>query len=614
MKRTRAPAPGRGACAPGFRYAPAMGQSLAVVIGGAAVPLLLSCLSPAGECGPGGACPAGQTCHPRYNFCYQPEAPQVSWASPLPDQILPGATATASGLIAFGGEYSAEISIGRPDLWRPLSVASAGQFSAQLPLPTSDGAPQPVRIRLTEPASLGGRVTVSSIYRAVDNVAPALSFSEPSPRPAPTTVRVRASEPLDGVLPAAVPLDGDAPAVAGRWNGDHTEVRFEGLAHDATYAVQVPAGSLRDRAGNPAGAFAMTFTTGPVTPPSGATIPIGTLDLTDLAVSSDGEGAVSLLLSSAQGIVVWGELSPRTGLFRMLGQATGIGLQDFQAISAPMPNQRWPDGTSRRALGAMMGRAASGAVVRSLVYQDVYSDAGRLAFGSVNPGGLSYLPGPGSCAQPPGPITLEQDPSTGQIVLRQGGRPPSPLSLPAAPSWSLFHAAESAEWVSLDAGTLFRTPRRCACDAGCELGTAQPVASGALAASRLSVGDTPGDDRAYAYDTASGRTLTCMRACGQGSCSNVGSEGDVAASELSVAGANEGSFLLDARRTGGAVVLYRRDLRRGCGGGPLPSEELGRLDTGSGIRKFRPAMFGSRPGLLYISTAGGPGVLRTFIP
>ncbi|HVE83008.1 MAG TPA: Ig-like domain-containing protein, partial [Myxococcales bacterium] len=437
------------------------GVAVVMAVGGAA------CVAPVGECGPGGSCPQGQLCSARYNICYQAEAPQVSWASPQVGQTLVGSTATVSGIISFDGQYTAEISIGRPDQWQPLGVSSTGQFSAPLTLPASNGEPQPLRIRTTEPETAGGRVTVSSIYRAVDNVPPSLSFSEPALRPVPTSVRLVASEPMSAsaTAPAAIPLDGDAPAVPGQWNADRTEVRFEGLAHDATYLVSVLPGGLADRAGNPTPApYSVTFTTEPAAPPPDATIPIGSLDLTDLEAASDAEGAVSVVLASAQGLVVWGEFDARTGLFRPLSQAVGTGLLGFQAISAPVPDRRWPDGTSRRAAGVMLSRAASGSVVPSLLYEDVYApDAGRGTFASVNPGGLSYLPGPGRCGQPPAPETLEVAPSTGQMVLREGAQAPVPVSLPAAPAWTLFQSAVSSEWVTYDGGSILRSVRSCAC-------------------------------------------------------------------------------------------------------------------------------------------------------
>jgi len=595
----------------------AVAVAMAMAMG--ASPALLSCTRAEGECGPGGTCPEGRSCHPTYNLCYVPDAPVVSWASPQVDETLTGATAVVSGIIDSGGQYTAEISIGRPDLWQPLSVSSAGQFSTAIALPLSNGEPQPLRVRTTRTTPSGASVAVSSIYRAVDNVPPSLSFSERAPRPTPTTVRLVASEPMSSTAPApgAVPLGGSEPAVQGVWNADRTEVRYEGLAHDATYQVQVPAGGLPDRAGNPtAAAFTVTFTTEPVAPAPDATIPVGGLDLTDLEASSDGEGAVSVVLASAQGIVVWGELDARTGLFRALSQATGNGLLGFQTISAPMPDQRWGDGTSKRAGGVMLSRVAGGAQVQSVIYQDVYPGAARGTFASVNPGGLSYLPGPGNCAEPPGPTTLELDAAGGQIVLRHGGQPPTPAALPAAPSWTLFHSAAAGEWVSLAGGTLSRVPRICTCGAqpACALGAAQAVGSGVAAGSRISAASTPADDRAYAYDTATGRALTCMRGCGGGACTNVGSESGSLASELSVAGANQGSLVLQAERSGTSVVLFLRDLQQGCGSGPSPAQELGRLTSGSSIRRFRPVMFGRRPGLLYLSTAGGPGVLRTFIP
>ncbi|HEY8208079.1 MAG TPA: hypothetical protein VIG99_11400, partial [Myxococcaceae bacterium] len=326
------------------------------------------------------------------------------------------------------------------------------------------------------------------------------------------------------------------------------------------------------------------------------------LDLTDLEAFSDGEGAVSVALASAQGILVWGELDARTGLFRMLSQATGSGLLSFQTLSAPMPGLLWDDGTSKRAGGVVMSRAVANTVVQSLIYEDVYSDAGRGTFASVNPGGLAYLPNPGTCL-PPGPVTLESDPAGGSILYRVGTLAPVPLQLPAPPSRTL-----SSEWVSVDGGTVFRSP------AGCLTAPTQLVASGTAAGARLSVAGTANDDRAYAYDTPTGRALTCLRSCGSGACTNVGSESTGASSELSIASANAGSFVLRAERSAGEVILSRHDLAQGCGNGPTPVQELGRLTTGSSIRKFRPVMFGRRPGLLYLSTAGGPGVLRTFIP
>jgi hypothetical protein len=459
----------------------------------------------------------------------------------------------------------------------------------------------------------------------VDNVAPTLSFSEPSLRPTPTTVRLVASEPLaTPALPVVATQADTGGTWPGRWNGDRTELRFEGLQHDATYVVAVPRGALADAAGNPTEAdVSVTFTTEPATPPSDASIPIGSLDLTDLEAASDAEGAVSVVLASAQGIVVWGELEPRTGQFRVLSQAAGSGLLGFQAISAPVPGRRWADGTSQRALGMMLSRTAGGSVVQSALYADVYSgadagvsaNAGHPTLRTVNPGGLSYVPGPGNCAEPAGPSTVEVNPSSGQLSFRHGATAPTPLSLPAAPSWSLFHSADSMEWVTFDAGTLYRTPRTCACGStpSCAQGATQPVGSGVSAGAWLSVADTRNDDRAYAYDTPAGRTLTCMRGCGSGACSLAGSETTTAASEVSVASANQGSLILQAERSGSMVVLSRRDLQQGCGTGQFP-EVLGQVTTGNSIRRFRPVMFGRKPGLLYISTAGGPGTLRTYIP
>jgi len=598
-----------------FRYAwLRMRWTIAAAAAGAAL-TSLSCTQAQGECGPGGACPEGRVCHRAYNLCYVPDAPAVSWASPRVGETLTGTTASVSGIIDFDGSYTAELSVGRPDAWQPLSVSTAGQFATALTLPSSNGEPQPLRIRITETGAAGGRVTVQSIYRAVDNVAPALAFSEAMLRPTPTTVRLTASEPMSpaAAAPQAVPLGpADAP-VTGRWNGDSTELRFEGLAHDETYRVDVPAGALADRAGNATGSpFSVTFTTEPITPAPDTTIAIGALDLTDLEASSDAEGAVSLVVSSSQGTVVWGELDSRTGLFRALSQATGSGLLRFQAIAAPIAGLRWDDGTSKRGSGMMMSRAVpGGGEVQSLTYQDVYMGAARGTFVSVNPGGLSYLPDPGTCYLG-GPVTLELEPGTGLTLFRLGGYSPTTVSMPAPPSWTLYHSDSRMEWVSEAAGTLYRSPRACPCGSACLPGAAQLVASGAAAGARISVADTANDDRVYVYDTPSGRALTCLRDCSSGTCTNVGSEN--ATVETSVASANEGSSILQAERSGPSVILSERDLSQGCGGGPTAAQELGRLTTGSSVRTFRPVMFGRRPGLLYISTAGGPGVLRTFIP
>jgi len=568
----------------------------------------LSCTQPVGECGPGGTCPDGQVCHLAYNLCYVPDAPAVSWASPQVGETLTGGTASASGIIDFGGGFTAEISAGRPDAWQPLAVSAAGQFATTVTLPSSNGEPQPLRIRITA----GGQVTVHSIYRAVDNVAPALAFSEAASRPTPTTVRVVASEPMSAGagLPEAIPAGPGDVAVAGRWNADRTEIRFEGLTHDETYRVDVQAGALADRAGNAtASPFSATFTTEPLAPASDTTIAIGALDLTDLEASSDAEGAVSIVVGSTQGLVVWGELDARTGLFRALSQATGTGLVRFQTIAAPIGGT-WDDGTSKRGSGMMMSRNPGGGEVQSFIYEDAFSSGGRGTFVSVNPGGLSYFPDPGTCYAG-GPVTLALDPSTGGTSFSPTGML---VSLPGPPSWTLYHSASRMEWVSESGGTISRSPRACVCSTACSPGPAQLVASGALAGTRLSVADTANDDRAYVYDTASGRALTCLRDCSSGTCTNIGSETLATASEASVAGANEGSFILQAERSGASVILYERDLSQGCGSGPTPAQELGRLTTGSSIRKFRPVMFGRRPGLLYLSTAGGPGVLRTFIP
>src|SRR3954470_22644319 len=182
---------------------------------------LLSCKKDYGECGSGETCPQGRICHPTYHLCYVPDPPSVIWASPQVGETLLGTTASVAGVIDFGGAYTAEISCGRPDVWQPLSVSATGQFSAQLPLPASNGEPQPLRIRTTETGpGAGGRVTLRSIYRPVDNVPPSLSFSEPAPRPTLTPVRLVASEPMStsAAPPQAVPLGGSDPPVPGRWN------------------------------------------------------------------------------------------------------------------------------------------------------------------------------------------------------------------------------------------------------------------------------------------------------------------------------------------------------------------------------------------------------------
>src|SRR5689334_3285970 len=85
---------------------------------------LLSCTKVKGACGSGETCPQGQICHPTYHLCYVPDPPSVIWASPQVDETLLGTTASVAGVIDFAGDYTAEISSGRPDVWQPLSVSA----------------------------------------------------------------------------------------------------------------------------------------------------------------------------------------------------------------------------------------------------------------------------------------------------------------------------------------------------------------------------------------------------------------------------------------------------------------------------------------------------------
>ena len=438
---------------------------------------------------------------------------------------------------------------------------------------------------------------------------------------APLAIALSASEPLAGVSASAWPasLSPDA-GVTGVWNADRTQFWFRNLEPETAYTVTVAADAVEDFAGNGnASALQATVVTGPRTPEASGTLAFEGARVLDFEAAFDEDGVVSVAanLEMTPQTVLWGQYNPKTGRFEVLGQA----LSDFLRLLRVVASRERLAGVAPQRTSAVFFEQRPGP-------QDVYRSAlwkvGAQPVQSRTVDGLAVIPGPGGCAEP--------SPDTVGLAVLEGGSAtyqrsdgsPAPRALPAGflPRWVAYESPDHWEWFDLSdtsgAGTFRRQVWQCSCGASPACGflpnldwvrASNDVDTGNP---QLSIALTPLGYRLYVFNTMGGspsRLETCYDcSAGPGSCA---AGGEQAASTLWVTSMNDGGKVLGARENGGVIELLARDLAGGCGA-PFTWAVLGSVPNAASVGKFRPVMFGSRPGLIYRWMPDGS--LRLFIP
>lgn len=476
----------------------------------------------------------------------------------------------------------------------------SGQSVIVTTSPTDDGVTYTVRLRATDEA---GNATTVTRSIGVDRVAPTFQFDrQDGTRLTPPSVTLTFSEPVtaagapfsldpaEGVASAPVPFSG-------------SDFAFTGLTGDSTYTASLAAGAVVDAFGNPSeGAQTVTFHTRPAQPAAGSVQTLRS-DVLAFDVSSDPDGVVTLLLETT------GTGKPMA-MF-LFDPATGV------PASAVITGR--PSGTLLHLSAASWSTVqADLSSKRAQGYRMAYS-GGLSAIGVA---GSSILPAPGDEFVVPVPPGCADDPATGPLGVVTSGynftRGFSTESVEVLPDRLLIQGPNDWELVGLEGGVLKAQTRLCACGA-VTLCAWQPsrtlsLPGGAtpLAEPRLSVtGTAAGERRLYVVDADSGlRTELCQVRCPAGeTCPSNASQSTPLAEGLFVASAGSGNAVIGARKGGTGVQLLTRDLQNSCGGAWTVTATAPGSD-GATVTQWRPAMFGDRPGLLWLDGSD----LKLYIP
>ena len=516
-------------------------------------------------------------------------APRLAIVSPAPGEKFNQASFATSPDVpvswnGLDGDPSAKLEVNFGGGYVPVTTEVI-PITTQ---PTDDGVLYTVRLRASDTA--GNSTTVSRSF-GVDRVAPVATFDPiDGSRLALPQLTVTFSEP---VAAAAWPIGlTPAPTPAQQAQPSPTTFAITQLAGDTVYTATLAAGAVADAYGNANAAGAtVKFHTRPAQPGQGASLLI-TAALAFDAVS-DQDGVVTLLVQSNSPTVNPMVVFP-------FGPKDGIPYVKASTIQAA--------GTRRHlSTSAWSSANADLSAHRAFGFQQAFS-AETLTSGLDDgspylwaPGDVFYVPVAPGCADPAGL------PATGVVTASKAFvRGPSTEAVGVLPHRLLVQNENYWELVGVEAGVLTAQARSCVCLFGtntCSWKAARTLAiPGVLAAPaepRLSVtGTAAGNRRLYVTDDGAGSRHELCECSGAG-CPANGSQSAPAAEGLYVASARSGNLVIGARKTAAGVELVQRDLQASCTGawtvlGTAPGS------AGASVTEWRPAMFGDRPGVLWL--------------
>lgn len=539
-------------------------------------------------------CPTGQVCEASVHLCVLPSPPSVSIREPAPDAVLTGSGFHLSGTVSSPDLYQpkAEVSVGGGP-WQPLALDASGAFGVDLPLPTLDGWPLQVSVRVAD----RGYLTSAGITPTVDNVAPSASLLPAGgARWKPPMLGVVFSEPISpGSADPPLVL---SPAAAGRWNADRTVFAYAPLSPDTGYTAALASGAVTDQAGNPnPQALSASVTTLPAAPVPGVVLAFNDQPISDFEAAFDEDGVLSVaaVLESPPQAIAWGTFSPKAGRFETLTTAYVAGLQGLQVAAANVPASFGP---SKRTAGfAFEWRRPGGTELFRSAYWRIDSGSVQAQLSDA----LAVVPEPGGCREnAPDTVGLLVQ-AYGQLFYHRAGWGDLPLPSQFAPRVVAALSPNRWEWFDTSGGTLRRQVHDCSCTSGCAFSGVETLrADLSTTAPRLSLAIPPGSRRLYVFDTsATARTAACYECpADTGPCALAGEQHGTVTQGLMVAAEPDGAKVLGAWRNGGALELLERDLSLGCTGSWTV---LGTLPDASAVTKYRPVRAGGQNGLLYLS-------------
>jgi len=182
------------------------------------------------------------------------------------------------------------------------------------------------------------------------------------------------------------------------------------------------------------------------------------------------------------------------------------------------------------------------------------------------------------------------------------------------PQTLILHSENYWELVGVENGALKAQARTCTCFFGintCEWGPERSVIPGIHTTlpsiARVSAARTATGERTlYVYDDGNGtRTELCVP-CTSAGCPPGGSQTSPYVQGLFVASARSGNKVIGARMGVPGIELVERDLQSCTGAWTM----IGLAPGSETATEWRPVMFGSRPGVLYLQGND----LKLFIP
>jgi hypothetical protein len=438
-----------------------------------------------------------------------------------------------------------------------------------------------------------GQEGIAAISPTVDNVAPSVILE---PRDgdllaAPVAV-VRFSEPVL-VEPVGQPslTSAVAPAVSVSWvaapdAGEDfvSEGRYQPLQPATSYVLSVPSEAVRDWVGQlNAETVESRFRTAPAAPASGEiALP---KQVESFEVASDGLGGVALAARTAAGDLYFGRFHPRYGTFELLNTATGV-LPGAVQLSAG--THSFEEGEATPIVGASWTAAEVAAAWK----------VGETALGGQK-GPAWVVPFPSGCVKTntePGLLTSLD----GVWKVVRGGE----LYSTSSASVPLRHAGVRAsdwEFVYLEGSSMSRRRFTCSCP-GCGLGAPEPITNDVKSGSALSSAVAHNGARLYMSQTTSENSEWC--AASQDEAPSRRANADFI---HVTTGASGGEFVGVRKTTTGGIEVLSRTVDGSC---DSTWSVIGNAPTGAGAVSYRAALFGARPGAVYMQS----GRLYAFVP
>lgn len=455
---------------------------------------------------------------------------------------------------------------------------------------TDNGVTYSFRVRVTDRA--GNEAAVLRNF-SVDRVSPTATLDRVNQsRNAPPEVTAQFSEPVTGTgAPLTLTPAGGTPTTPGAWTA--SSFALSALKGDTVYTATLTPGAVQDLHGNPSvGGATVKFHTAPAQPPSGTTTTLRN-DVLSFDAFSDPDGVVTLALETTAPIPLslsWfhptnAALVSNVDMMKS-GTLLRLNASSWSEVNVDLSSSR------QRAFEA----AFSGSNWLTLGFEDA----------TFLPGGTSdasLIPLPQGCADP---ASL---PSFGAVTTNKQfvrGAQVEPVTL--LPQKLLIANPDYWELVTVDAGVLKAQARVCSCNpqpGSCgwqaarsvlPVGQTFPVLPADV---RLSVtGTAAGTRRLYVFDDGTGKRYEVCESCSGFGCVG-GSLQGIASEGLHVASARSGNKVLGARKSSAGVQLVQRDLQTSCTVGWTVLATVPGT-TGATVKNWRPAMFGAKPGVLFL--------------